>query len=69
MPTVPELLQSPVNHPVEAMIVQVQIRQVMESMTNEEVAALLVDHVESEMCVFDLQATIVSVAVDRLRST
>jgi len=69
MPTVPELLQSPVNHPVEAMTVQVQIRQEMESMTNEEVAALLVDHVWAEMGVMDLEATIVSVAVDRLRST
>jgi len=69
MPTVPELLQTPVNHPVEAMIAQVQIRQEMESMTNEEVAALLVDHVWAEMRVMNLEATIVSVAVDRLRAT
>lgn len=69
MPTVPELLQTPIRHPIEALVTQEEIRQAMENLSNDEVAALLIDHVWAEMCVFDLQAMIVSVAVDRLRAT
>ena len=67
MPTISELLATPIHHPIEALITQVMIKREMETLSNEEVAALLIDHVWSEMTVYDLQSVIVSVAVDRLR--